>query len=473
MTTGLLSGIDYGVIILYNTILIGVGLWLAKRKIKSAADFTRASQSLGTLTVAGSIISTCMGASILFSNYQLIHAGGIRAAITSAFWYGGWLILILLVGRVRETGASSVPDYISKRFSPRAQKISAWAIVIVGLSTCAAQFKSIGATMQALGICNPTTGIIIGAAIVVCFTFFSGMWGSAVTNTIQSIFILCVVVLVVPLTAANAAGGFSNAMANIEPGKLSFSNSSMSMTLFFSYMVSSSLNVACEPSYSKYSLAAKDKKAAVRGQLIAWAVCTCVWLISVIPPLWINQIFPDITDGSLFVPRLVATFIPAGIRGLIIAVILSLLITTGNSFLLLLSSSITDDVIRPMKPDLDDKKLLRISRLVIAGGAAVIATLAIVVPDIATAFKIGANAFGPVVAIPVLLSFFWKGVNDKAVSIAMVASVATSVAMDIYFVYVAGAGAIGNMYAVVVSLVINIFGSLYFNSKERSTPASA
>ena len=75
----LLNGIDYGVIILYNAILIAVGVYLAKKKVKKASDFTTASQSLGTFTVAGSIISTCMGASILFSNYQLIHAGGIRA----------------------------------------------------------------------------------------------------------------------------------------------------------------------------------------------------------------------------------------------------------------------------------------------------------------------------------------------------------------------------------------------------------
>lgn len=467
----LLNGIDFSVIILYNVILIAVGMYLAKKKIKKASDFTTAGQSLGTFTVAGSIISTCMGASILFSNYQLIHAGGIRAAITSAFWYGAWLILVLLVGRVRKTGASSIPDYISKRFSPRAQKISAWAIVLVGLSTCAAQFKSIGAMAEALNICNPTTGIILGATVIVLFTFFSGMWGSAVTNTIQSLFILAVVVLVIPLTASRAAGGLSTAMANIDPEKLSFSNSSMSMSLFFSYLVSSSLNVACEPSYSKYSLAAKDAKSAVRGQLIAWAVCTCVWLISVIPPLWINQIFPDMTDGSLFVTRLVATYMPVGLRGMVIAVVLSLLITTGNSFLLLLTSSITDDVIRPMKPGLSDKSLLRISRIVIAGGATLIALIAIIVPDIATPFKIGANAFGPVVAIPVLLSFFWKGVNDKATSIAMVLSVIVSVCLDIYFVYVVGVGAIGNMYAAALSLVINVFGSIYFNAKEKKAAA--
>ena len=167
----LLNGIDFGVIILYNVILIAVGMYLAKKKIKKASDFTTAGQSLGTFTVAGSIISTCMGASILFSNYQLIHAGGIRAAITSAFWYGAWLILVLLVGRVRKTGASSIPDYISKRFSPRAQKISAWAIVLVGLSTCAAQFKSIGAMAEALNICNPTTGIILGATVIVLSRF--------------------------------------------------------------------------------------------------------------------------------------------------------------------------------------------------------------------------------------------------------------------------------------------------------------
>ena len=52
MNQGLLGGIDYTVIVLYNAILIGVGLYLAKRKVKSAKDFTNAGQSLGTFTVA-------------------------------------------------------------------------------------------------------------------------------------------------------------------------------------------------------------------------------------------------------------------------------------------------------------------------------------------------------------------------------------------------------------------------------------
>lgn len=465
MHTSLLSGADYLVIVLYNVILIGIGLYLAKKKVKSAADFTTASQSLGTWTIAGSIISTCMGASVLFSNYQLIHNTGIAGMMTNIFWYVGWFILIFLVGKMRDTGASSIPDFISRRFGERAQKISAWSIVIVGLSTCAAQFKSFGTMMESLGIASPTVGIIIGASIIVLFTFFSGMWGSAVTNSLQSIFILIVCVVIVPLTAANAAGGFSAAMANVNPDQLSMDGAfSMTPIMFFSYMVSYVLNVSCEPSYSKYSLAAKDTKSAVKGQAIACAVCLVVTFWSATPALWIGQIFPEITDGSLFVPRLIATYMPVGIRGIIIAIILSLLITTGNSFLLLLTSSITDDVIRPMKPNMGDKQLLTTSRVIIAAGAAIIAALAIVVPDIVTAFKIGGNAFGPVVAIPVLLGFFWKKLNSKAVSYAMIIGCASSVILDIIFIAM-GQGAIGNIFACAISLIICVAGSLSMNGK--------
>lgn len=464
----LLSGIDYLVIILYNAILIGLGIYLAKKKVKNAADFTKASQSLGTWTIAGSLISTCMGASILFSNYQLVHSTGIGGLMTLIFWYLGWVILIFLIGKMRATGAGSIPEFISMKFGSKAQKIAAWSVVIVGLSTCAAQFKSFGAMTEALGICTPNVGILIGAAIIVLFTFFSGMWGSAVTNSIQSIFILIVCVAVVPLTAAKAAGGVSTAMSNINPEQLSMSGAfSMTPIMFFSYMVGYVLNVACEPSYSKYSLAAKDSKSAVAGQAIACVVCLVVTFVAATPSLWIGQIFPDMTDGSLFVPRLIATFMPAGIRGVLIAIILSLLVTTGNSFLLLLTSSITDDVIRPMNPDMRDRKLLNINRIIIACGALLIAVLAIVIPDIVTAFKIGGNAFGPVVAIPVLLGFFWKGLNSKAVTWAMIIGCASSILLDILFI-VLGQGAIGNIYACAISLAICVFGSLVENKKEAA-----
>ena len=53
----------------------------------------------------------------------------------------------------------------------------------------------------------------------------------------------------------------------------------------------------------------------------------------------------------------------------------------------------------------------------------------------------------------------------------MVLSVIVSVCLDIYFVYVVGAGAIGNMYAAALSLVINVFGSIYFNAKQKKAAA--
>lgn len=468
MSNTLLSGIDYGVIILYNVILIGIGLYIAKKNVKSAKDFTAAGQSLGTLTVAGSIISTCMGASVLFSNYQLINNTGISGMMTNIFWYVGWFILILLVGRMRATGATSIPEFISMRFGKKAQKIAAWSVVIVGMSTCAAQFMSFGAMMESLNIADANTGVMIGTLVIVVFTFFSGLWGTAITNTIQSLFILIVCVLVIPFTAASAAGGFGSAIENINPEQLSMDGAfSMTPILFFSYMVSSTLNVACEPSYSKYSLAAKDKKAAIVGQAIACVVCLFVTFWAAFPAFFIGQIFPDMTDGSLFVPRLVATFLPIGIRGFVIAIVLSLLITTGNSFLLLLTSSISNDVIQPMYPDMEDKKLLKINRVIIVLGAVIIAVLAMIIPDIVTAFKIGGNAFGPVVAIPVLLGFFWKGINEHAVNWAMVIGCASSILLDIVFI-IHGDGAIGNIFACGISLAICIFGSMYFNSKAKA-----
>ena len=39
------------------------------------------------------------------------------------------------------------------------------------------------------------------------------------------------------------------------------------------------------------------------------------------------------------------------------------------------------------------------------------------------------------------------------------------------FVYVVGVGAIGNMYAAALSLVINVFGSIYFNAKQKKAAA--
>ena len=124
-----------------------------------------------------------------------------------------------MAGRLYDTGAISLPDYIQKRYNPLARKIASYSVLCMGISSLAAQFRSVGSMSQALGLCDANTGIIIGAIVILLFTVFSGLWGVAITDTIQSIMILAVVGFVIPIAATVVAGGPKEAIAAIDPRK--------------------------------------------------------------------------------------------------------------------------------------------------------------------------------------------------------------------------------------------------------------
>ena len=90
---------------------------------------------------------------------------------------------------------------------------------------------------------------------------------------------------------------------------------------------------------------------------VAWGATLAICgFLSALPGLAIQQIFPEITAGNQFTPIFIVTYLPAVVRGLMLAGLLGLMLTSGDSYLLLLASTVTDDVVVPIKKDMDEKK---------------------------------------------------------------------------------------------------------------------
>lgn len=457
--------LDYAVILIYILAFIAIGAVITKKKVKSAADYSTASRGMGLFTVVGSTVATCMGATIIFGNFQLVYSSGIKGLIAALTWYIGWICLPVMAGRLYDTGAISLPDYIQKRYNPLARKIASYSVLCMGISSLAAQFRSVGSMSQALGLCDANTGIIIGAIVILLFTVFSGLWGVAITDTIQSIMILAVVGFVIPIAATVVAGGPKEAIAAIDPAKLSFKGSTMTTGVFVGYIITKSFSAGAHPAYSQRVFAAKNRKVAVWGQVISIIICTAIVLVAVWPALFLNKIFPDMTDGSLFVPAFVAAYFPIGIRGLVLAVILGLLLTTGDTFLMLFSSTVTDDIIRHAKPNIEDKKLLRIGRLACVLATVGTVLMAMYIPDITRLISIGGSSFCCTVFFPLILGCYWKKINTKAVTVSMCICCPLSIIWDFFLAKPTGQS--GSLIAGITSFVICVLGSLILNAREQ------
>lgn len=211
---------------------------------------------------------------------------------------------------------------------------------------------------------------------------------------------------------------------------------------------------------------AKERDA-IKGQSIAWVVTLLVnGFITALPALAIGVIFPEMTAGHQFTPLFIVTYLPNIVRGLMLAGLFGLLLTSGDSYLLLLSSTIMDDVITP-RVELEDKKIFY-TRWISVLSAVVITVMGLYVDSIYQLFKTGGGAYGAGVFIPMILGCFWKKAHTKAINVGMLVGFLVAFVFDMFLKIPFGLDLDGCVVGGILSLFICVCGSLYYSSREKS-----
>lgn len=451
---------DFIMILLFLVLITLMGVW-ATRKVKSGKDFATAGQELSWFTCTGSCIASAIGANVVIGKYEVILESGVSGIVASWFWWIGWLFLLLLAKPLRDSGAVSIPDFLQMRYGEKTRNIGAVCVMIATISMTAAQFLAIGNILEALGICGRDTGVWVGAVVIVLFTIFSGLWGVAITDTFQSIFLLIAFGVVFPIAVFKVAGGWDVVTASHTAEELSLFRGMAPVTMagwFFYYIFST----GADPVFAQRVFSAKDTKTAVTSQLAAWtATIVVTGVICALPALAINVIFPDMTIGSQFTPKFLLAYMPPIVRGLMLSFLLSMMLTSGDSQLLTLVSTITEDIIRPkMKEEDAEKRMLLISRLVCMLATVMVCAMALYFGKIYQLLKTGGSAYGAGIFIPLVLGCFWKKADSRAVNIGMLAGLIVSFGFDMFFKIPMGLSLDGIIPGGLLCLMICVGGSL-------------
>ena len=463
--TSYIGKIDIVVIFLYFVVLIGIGAYYSRR-VKDAKDFSTGGQNMSLPVMIGSTVATCMGSSIVFGNLALVHENGLSGLTAGFWWYVGWIALCFLARPLRASGAVSIPGYLKLRFNKRTKSISAFSSLIMATSSTAAQFLACGVMMEALGVCDSKTGTIIGAVIIVLFTVFSGLTGVAVTDTIQSVLLVIGVGIVIPIVAFAKAGGVVEVFQQTDPIRLD-PFAGIAPVVMFGWFLSKMLSCGAHPAYAQRIFAAKNIKTAVTGTIISDIICTIVFIVAALPAFVIPILFPDMTSGDMLVPTLIAIYFPPVLKGIMISALLGLLLTSGDTWLLVISSTLTDDIIPSIRPDIDSKRMLKYSRLIIIVSAALVIFLAWYWKSVYQLLKIGGSAYGAGVFFPLVLGCFWKKAKAKAINVAMFTGTTVSILWD--YILKKPTNIDGVIPGAILCLAICVAGSLFLNEEINKT----
>jgi Na+/proline symporter len=434
----------------YSVLLFGIGLWAA-RKAKTADAFFLGGRNLGPVVAGLAYAASSSSAWVLLGFSGFVYAAG-----PSALWMvpgilAGYAAVWLGAGPVlqeasRARGHLTLTDFLAEDAGPgqgRAIRIAASLMIVFCFSYyVASQFQGAGVAFDGLFGGGLTRGVLIGAAIIILYTFLGGFIAVSLIDTLQGLR-MALVAVILPAVTFMAAGGFAGIgemLATAPPGyAASFGTRSGHAAAGFALGLSATgFGALGQPHLIAWIMAARDRKARITGAGIAIVWGALVYAGMAVLGLSARAVFgPDAVAEAVFFDA-AAALLPAVFAGIIAAATLSAIMSTVDSQLLTVGASVSHDL--GLAKALGGREVL-VSRLSIL--AVSVAALALTLGLPSTIFErtlfawttLGAS-FGPTVVLRAL----GRKPQSGAVLAAILAAFILSAAYE--FVLPAGPGAL-------------------------------
>ncbi len=400
-------------LVLYKITLVAIGLW-AQRRTRDNADFFLGGRRLGPLVAAISASASSSSAWTLLGVSGFAYAFGISALWLFPATVGGFLVNWLWVAprlkpAARASGAITLPEFIAGQGELRGLILRIATIIVLFsfMLYVAAQFQAAGNSFASTFGLSMRTSIIIGAAIVLLYTLLGGFWAVSVTDTLQGL-LMAATSVALPVTALAAVGGFdalvtgladTTDVAALSPtGK----HAGIAAVGFVVGLLGIGMGYPGQPHVVNRFMALRDDKALRQARVFAIAWAVIVYSGMLLLGLCGRVLASEIAGGEDVFFVLTDQLFPPVVAGVMIAAVLSAIMSTADSQLLVAASSAQHDW-RIAGGHAESDGLLR-SRIVVVVLSVAAAVVALFVPEsifnrVLFAWHAVGSAFGPVLLL--------------------------------------------------------------------------
>lgn len=433
---------------LYFSILLGIG-YFASRKVSNISDYYVGGKKLGFWIAALSARSTGE------SGWLLIGVTGMGALLgVSAFWIvvgevlGVWLSWQFMAKKFKRMtdkyDSITIPDYLVSHFGSTTNLlriVSATALSLFVVIYVSAQIDITGKTFESFLGLNYYTGIALGFGIVVLYIFSGGFLAVAWSDFFQGS-LMFVGLLLLPVVAFFSISGNESIISGlneIDPGLLNpWGAGGPTLMNLMSVLGLLSIGIGFMGSPQVYVrfIAIRDESEVEKGKWVAViytlltdTAAVCIGLLGRYM-LTRSGDNPELilgTAGEDVLALVLGQVMPTIIIGIYIAAVLSAVMSTVDSLLVVASSAVTRDFYQKiLNPQVDESKLMALSKKVtitLAILALVVALAVSVLSPTRTVFWFvifGWSGIAATFCPVIILTIFWKDLTEKGAIASMV-----------------------------------------------------
>ena len=342
----------------YVLVLLGISLYKS-RMVRSGDDFMVAGRSVPVHMLIATLVCTWIGSGSLFGTAGLTFRTGISELWFSAGAWIGILIVYLIAARVRRIAEYTLTDLLERRYGRIAKMLSTITIIIAYMVIAGYQFRGGGRFISILaeGAISPETGMLITAALIIGFTMLAGMLSIVSIDIFNGAVMLLAMLLTLPfaITTHGGVGEIITTIQQAEPTHLSFFGGNDVFWVIGITLPTFLLLLSESSMYQKFS-SAHDEQAARRAVLGMFVGVVIVETLMMAIALVGFAIYSD--DPRFFMPggtvdramaeeiilRIGYEQLPVAIGALLLAAGAAIIISTGNTFLMVTSTNVTRDI---------------------------------------------------------------------------------------------------------------------------------
>lgn len=409
------------IVYLVGTLLIGA--W-AGSKVKNTSDFAVAGHSLPLYMVITTSFATWFGAETVMGIPAKFTSGGLKEVVEDPFGASMCLVLVGLffAPKLYKMKLLTIGDYYRNRYGVLVEILTSVLIIVSYLGWVAAQVTALGLVFSILsgGMISISVGMFIGTFLVLIYVIMGGMLAVAYTDFIQMI-VLVLGLSYIAWVSADLAGGAGRVFTlaqekewfNILP-----ESNLQSWLIFLGAAITMMFGSIPQQDVFQRVMSAKNVNAARGGAIVgglcylAFAFVPMFIVVSslIIIPDEASALLSSETDRQRVLPTLILSKMPFFAQVMFFGALVSAIKSTSSATLLAPSTSFVENILRHVKPNLNDKQILAAMRISIFVFTSLVLTYAILAQGtsiydmVSSAYQVTlAGAFAPLA-----FGLFWK-----------------------------------------------------------------
>ena len=366
-----LQPLDFIVIGIYIFALLAIGLWVSAKNRGAKSDLFLGGRSMPWYNVGLSIFGTNIGPSFLIASCSIAYTSGMVGA--NFEWLAWWFLMLLgmlFIPHYMRTKISTMPEFMLTRFGPKVHSfLSYYALFTTVILWLGGALYAGGVLLSQMMAWPLWLSVCLLTLVSLLLTIVGGLVAVVVTDSFQSI-LMIVGCATLTILGFQEIGSLETLLKNTPDDYWKLFRPTNDdvypwHAIVLGYPVLAIWFWCTDQTIVQRALGAKNLQQAQKGIVFTGFLKIIPPFIFMLPGIICYVLHPNLNNPDEAFMTMVTNYLPTGMTGLIVAVLIAALVSTVDSGLNSFSTVFTLDIyVKKYRPTATPAEIVWVGRVV-------------------------------------------------------------------------------------------------------------